>query len=87
MVATARGARLHPAWVAAAVAFVALLCAAGFRAAPGVLMVPLRPSTAVTGISHVSLLRGRLGSRSVARLVLLLSLPDDTNLSWAMSSA
>ena len=42
MVATARGARLHPAWVAAAVAFVALLCAAGFRAAPGVLMVPLQ---------------------------------------------
>jgi MFS family permease len=41
MVATARGARLHPAWVAAGVAFVALLCAAGFRAAPGVLMVPL----------------------------------------------
>ena len=41
MVATARGARLHPAWVAAGVAFVALLCAAGFRAAPSVLMVPL----------------------------------------------
>jgi MFS family permease len=42
MVATARGARLHPAWIAAGVAFVALLCAAGFRAAPGVLMVPLQ---------------------------------------------
>jgi MFS family permease len=42
MVATTRGARLHPAWVAAGVAFVALLCAAGFRAAPGVLMVPLQ---------------------------------------------
>jgi MFS family permease len=42
MVATARRARLHPAWVAAGVAFVALLCAAGFRAAPGVLMVPLQ---------------------------------------------
>jgi MFS family permease len=41
MVATARQTRLHPAWVAAGVAFVALLCAAGFRAAPGVLMVPL----------------------------------------------
>ena len=37
-----RRARLHPAWVAAGVAFVALLCAAGFRAAPGVLMVPLQ---------------------------------------------
>ena len=42
MVVTARQTRLHPAWVAAGVAFVALLCAAGFRAAPGVLMVPLQ---------------------------------------------
>ncbi|MFP5283457.1 MAG: MFS transporter [Actinomycetes bacterium] len=32
---------LHPAWWVAGVAFVALLGAAGFRAAPGVLMVPL----------------------------------------------
>jgi len=39
---TARRARLHPAWIAAGVAFVALLCAAGFRSAPGVLMVPLQ---------------------------------------------
>ena len=31
----------HPAWVVAAVAFVALVGAAGFRAAPGVLIVPL----------------------------------------------
>jgi len=42
MVDVARRSRLHPAWVAAGVAFVALLCAAGFRAAPGVLMVPLQ---------------------------------------------
>jgi predicted MFS family arabinose efflux permease len=34
--------RVHPAWPVAAVAFVALLGAAGFRAAPGVLMVPLQ---------------------------------------------
>ena len=34
--------RIHPAWVVAAVAFIALLGAAGFRAAPGVLMVPLQ---------------------------------------------
>jgi MFS family permease len=34
--------RVHPAWWVAAVAFVALLGAAGFRAAPGVLMVPLQ---------------------------------------------
>ncbi|WP_257570617.1 MFS transporter [Streptomyces sp. NP160] len=33
--------RVHPAWGVAAVAFVALVGAAGFRAAPGVLMVPL----------------------------------------------
>lgn len=33
--------RVHPAWSVAAVAFVALVGAAGFRAAPGVLMVPL----------------------------------------------
>jgi sugar phosphate permease len=32
---------LHPAWWVALVAFLALLGAAGFRAAPGVLMVPL----------------------------------------------
>ncbi|MDO9378941.1 MAG: MFS transporter [Nocardioidaceae bacterium] len=36
-----RRTRLHPAWAVAAVAFVALLGAAGFRAAPGVLIVPL----------------------------------------------
>ena len=39
---SARGRGVHPAWVVAAVAFLALLCAAGFRAAPGVLMVPLQ---------------------------------------------
>jgi len=33
--------RVHPAWWVAAVAFLALLAAAGFRAAPGALMVPL----------------------------------------------
>lgn len=33
--------RVHPAWWVAAVAFFALLAAAGFRAAPGALMVPL----------------------------------------------
>ncbi|MDQ0819884.1 MFS family permease [Arthrobacter sp. V4I6] len=38
----ARERRLHPAWIVAAVAFLALVGAAGFRAAPGVLMVPLQ---------------------------------------------
>lgn len=37
-----RKRRLHPAWLVAAVAFLALVGAAGFRAAPGVLMVPLQ---------------------------------------------
>lgn len=36
-----RHRRIHPAWWVAAVAFIALLAAAGFRAAPGALMVPL----------------------------------------------
>lgn len=34
--------RFHPAWIVAAVAFIALLGAAGFRSAPGVLIVPLQ---------------------------------------------
>lgn len=33
---------VHPAWWVAAVAFLALFGAAGFRAAPGALMVPLQ---------------------------------------------
>ncbi|MHC8608707.1 MFS transporter [Paenarthrobacter ureafaciens] len=41
-VPTGRRRRLHPAWIVAAVAFLALVGAAGFRAAPGVLMVPLQ---------------------------------------------
>jgi predicted MFS family arabinose efflux permease len=36
-----RRRRIHPAWAVAAIAFVALVSAAGFRAAPGALMVPL----------------------------------------------
>ena len=34
-------ARVHYAWVVAGVAFATLVAAAAFRAAPGVLMVPL----------------------------------------------
>jgi MFS family permease len=33
--------RVHPAWIIATVAFIALVAAAGFRAAPSVLMLPL----------------------------------------------
>jgi hypothetical protein len=33
--------RIHPAWLVAAVTFLALVGAAGFRAVPGVLMEPL----------------------------------------------
>ncbi|WPO85336.1 MFS transporter [Herbiconiux sp. KACC 21604] len=36
-----RTRRVHPAWIVAAVAFLALVGAAGFRAAPSVLMLPL----------------------------------------------
>jgi predicted MFS family arabinose efflux permease len=39
--AAPRRARLHYAWVVAAVTFLVLLCAAGVRATPGVLIVPL----------------------------------------------
>ncbi len=56
---SARG-RIHPAWWVAVVAFVALLGAAGFRAAPGVLMVPLEaefgwPRTLMSGAVSVNL--------------------------------
>jgi len=37
-----RSPRIHYAWIVAAVTFVALLGAAGFRATPGVLIVPLQ---------------------------------------------
>ncbi|SNT30022.1 MFS transporter [Rhodococcoides kyotonense] len=36
-----RSTRIHPAWLVAAAAFLALFAAAGFRGAPGALMVPL----------------------------------------------
>ena len=38
---TTRRPRLHRAWVVAAVSFMAILGAAGFRSVPGVLMMPL----------------------------------------------
>ncbi len=41
MTTTTRTRRLHPAWIVALVAFLALVGAAGFRAAPSVLMLPL----------------------------------------------
>ena len=36
-----RSRRFHPAWIVATVAFIALVAAAGFRAAPSALMLPL----------------------------------------------
>ncbi|MGB4136238.1 MAG: MFS transporter, partial [Microbacterium sp.] len=39
--ATRRSRRIHPAWLVAGTGLVALIGAAGFRAAPGVLMMPL----------------------------------------------
>jgi MFS family permease len=54
-------AGVHPAWWVAVVAFVALLGAAGFRAAPGVLMIPLEeefgwPRTLMSGAVSVNLI-------------------------------
>ena len=51
---------IHPAWWVALVAFVALLGAAGFRAAPGVLMIPLEeefgwPRSLMSGAVSVNL--------------------------------
>ena len=40
--ATGRRYRVHPAWPVAAVSFVALIGAAGFRATPGALITPLQ---------------------------------------------
>ncbi len=53
--------RIHPAWWVAVVAFVALLGAAGFRAAPGVLMIPLEeefgwPRSLMSGAVSVNLI-------------------------------
>ena len=39
---TRRGRGPHPAWIVAAVTFLTLLGAAGFRSTPGVLIVPLQ---------------------------------------------
>jgi MFS family permease len=39
--ASSRSRRIHPAWIVAAVAFLALLGAAGFRSAPSALILPL----------------------------------------------
>ncbi|MEI6870620.1 MAG: MFS transporter, partial [Actinomycetota bacterium] len=33
--------KIHPGWIAAAVAFVTLMASAGYRSAPSVLIVPL----------------------------------------------
>ncbi len=37
----ARARRIHPAWLVAVVAFISLVAAAGFRAGPSVLMIPI----------------------------------------------
>ena len=59
-VTTAGRPRLHPAWTVAAVAFVALVGAAGFRATPGVLIEPLHHevgwSTAALTVGGAALL-------------------------------
>lgn len=41
-----RSRRIHPAWLVFIVGFLALLCAAGFRAAPGALIAPIQAELA-----------------------------------------
>ena len=58
---TRRRTGIHPAWWVAAVAFLTLLGAAGFRAAPSVLMVPLEeefgwPRTAMSAAVSINLI-------------------------------
>ena len=58
---TERRTGIHPAWWVAVVAFLALVGAAGFRAAPGVLMVPLEeefgwPRTLMSSAVSVNLI-------------------------------
>ncbi len=70
----ARAARLHYAWVVAAVTFLVLLTAAGFRATPGVLIIPLEHefgwSTAlIGGAVAVNLLVYGIGAPFAAAVV------------------
>lgn len=52
---SARRYRVHPAWWVAAVTFLALVGAAGFRAVPGVLMQPLHDDEFGWSVSTISL--------------------------------
>ncbi|WP_285697010.1 MFS transporter [Actinomadura sp. NBRC 104412] len=67
-----RRAWIHRAWIVAAVAFVALIGAAGFRAAPGVMMVPLQdefgwsPATTSFAVSVNLLLYGLIAPFAAA---------------------
>jgi sugar phosphate permease len=71
---TARRTGIHPAWWVAAVAFLALVGAAGFRAAPGVLMVPLEeefgwPRTLMSSAVSVNLILYGLMAPFAAALI------------------
>lgn len=71
----ARSRRIHPAWIVAAVGFLALVGAAGFRAAPSVMMVPLEQefgwnrATIATAISLNILLYGIMAPFAAALMV------------------
>src|SRR4051812_3720326 len=70
----ARAARLHYAWVVAAVTFLVLLTAAGFRATPGVLIIPLEhefgwSSALIGGAVAVNLLVYGIGAPFAAAVV------------------
>lgn len=66
--------RIHPAWLVAAVAFIALMGAAGFRAAPGALMLPLNnefgwPITAMSTAVSLNILLYGLTAPFAAALI------------------
>jgi len=70
--ATRLSTRMHPAWIAAALTFLVLLVAAGIRATPGVLILPLAdafgwtPATISTAIAVNILLYGLTGPFAAA---------------------
>ena len=81
--------RVHPAWWVAAVTFVALLAAAGFRAAPGALMVPLHEefgwSTSVMSLAvSINLLLYGLTAPFAAALMDRFGIPATARASFAI---
>lgn len=84
--------RLHPAWLVAAVGLLALVGAAGFRAAPGVLMVPLQqefgwPTTVLSAAVSINLLLFGLTAPFAAALMERFGIRLVTSIALAMIGA